>query len=83
MPISKYLIMVVISVMTSPGCNGFSRDNRFVKVVTSAMMTKGFSCVFEFHRLDNNCYNMCLKRGSLCTCITYRSLNYFPLIMLN
>lgn len=67
-PISKCLIMVETSLMTSDGCDGCdgsSRDTWFVKVFMRAMMTKGLSCVFGFYRLDSNCYNVCLKRDSL------------------
>lgn len=84
MPVSKCLIIVVISVMTSPGCNGLSQDTWLVQVVMGAMMTKGFSCEFGFHRLDNNCYNVCFKKGeplNLCYILVtaLRSVDYIEL----
>lgn len=54
--------MVEISVMTSHGCDGLSRDIWFVKVAMGAMRTKRLCCVFGFCRLDSNCYNMCFKK---------------------
>lgn len=62
MAISKCVNMAEISVMTSHGCDGLSRDTWFVKVVMGAMRTKRLCCVFGFHRLDNNCYNVCFKK---------------------
>ena len=49
--------MVEISVMTSHGCNGLSRDTRFVKVVMGVMRTEGLSSVFRFYRLDRVIFN--------------------------
>ena len=54
--------MVVISVMTSLGCNGLSQDTWFVKVVTGAIRTKGLFRVFGYHRLDNNCYKHVFRK---------------------